>query len=216
MLQSQELIAKLTPADGVALRTAQLCFLCAITLPPTIYYSSMGPDDPPAFPASISYTIRKGRPYSAFSVLWPVGWALKLQVVYRLGSVPSRIFFTQMFATGVVLCLICTIGSSDEANGAHDVAALFYMVDHFVALWFDAPSGTARGCKALMIFSFVVLVAAVGQVLTIEEMHGVPHENAVGAKAGFRFAEAAERLTTEQYTVWWSWCGAPTYSSVRS
>lgn len=111
---------------------AQRLFISTSAVPLLLYYLRLS-EPVPLFPATISWTIRKGVPRWTHHSLWLAGWAVFLSVFLKRGDVRLKIFALQMFATGFICVILCPIGRGGLQEKVHAVTAGVYMADHHVA-----------------------------------------------------------------------------------
>lgn len=126
----------LQPHDVATLRSAQQLFHASIWVPAILYYVCRLSDDPPRFPCTISWSIRRAAPRHTQHALWLAGWWQVCRVVLAQGDVVGTAFASSMVLTGVVAVMLCPVGISPFFDAVHYVAAGIYMVDHFVLLSF--------------------------------------------------------------------------------
>ena len=128
MLQPFELT--LTQEDTWLLRLARRLFH-ASTLVPLVLYHCRVSDAQPLFPATISHTIRWGKPRLVNFVFWISGWSVMLFVVgTRAESWLVVAFAWQMVLTGIACTQLCPSGSGGVREQVHVVLAAIYMADH--------------------------------------------------------------------------------------
>jgi len=125
--------SRLTPSDVNRIALARNLFHLTAILPPCLYYfSRFGVDNPPKFPATISYTIRAGLPKWLHHLIWSSGWFAMYGLFHRYGDTRLRVFALQMFCTGVVTTAVCSLGKSKLHDQIHSLGACLYMLDHHV------------------------------------------------------------------------------------
>ena len=106
----------------------QCFFYLCFVLPTFVYYVAKVPDPRPRFPATISWTIRKGPAKWCHHFLWSVGWAYVLRAFWNRPL--GLIFATQMAATGVVAIVLAPCGHTKLMDTVHYTTAAVYIFDH--------------------------------------------------------------------------------------
>lgn len=184
-LEAMEFRNSLISDDVLLLKRARFLFhLCSI-LPPLAYYfgrGSLAVDRPPKFPATISFTIRKGLPKKIQTVLWTAGWVLMYRVIHRRTkpiaphTQPSllRRYCLQMIGTGVWTTEVFRLGTSDPADVCHFLGAAKYMLDHIVMM--DVLKMKPLHRKSFF-WSFGMLILNFGAVHSIESFAGIAKES---------------------------------------
>lgn len=124
-------VSRLTADDWLALRRARDTFHASSFVPLLLYHAF---DENAKFPATISYSIRKGFPRLAHHAIWLAGWAQMAAIIRRRGDSVTRLFAAQMLATGVVAVICCPLGRGRLSDKIHFIASGLYMVDHHVLL----------------------------------------------------------------------------------
>ena len=134
------------------MRTGQLCFYATFVVPTLIYYCApawLRPDPSPRFPATISYTIRRGLPKWVHHTIWLGGWHCVLGAHAGPARPLGRAFLCQMVATGVVATVLAPCGHTVPLDALHYLGAFFYMVDHIALLrYWRMPLWSAAGFAA--------------------------------------------------------------------
>lgn len=123
--------AKLTEEDVAQMRLARDIFHLGAIVPPILYYLRFS-EAKPKFPATISWTIRKGYPKRVQHIIWSTGWLLMYRVLRRAGDAFIKAFAKQMFATGVVCTWIAALDQNAILDKVHFATAGLYMFDHSV------------------------------------------------------------------------------------
>lgn len=114
---------------------AQILFQASVFLPAFVYYGCHIPDGTDTrFPATISWSIRRGAPKYLQHGLWLAGWYNVCTAIVAAGDYVGLTFAVVMVCTGVVGVVICPVGASTWQDICHYVAAALYMVDHFVLI----------------------------------------------------------------------------------
>lgn len=127
---SKEWQAGLRRPDVDAIRSAKHLFLLSFFIPPLAYYTKGIPffeDSDQKFPATISWTIRRGLPKYLHHLFWINGWVLMLRMlVRRFFAARSQsakkaawkvlVFGLQMFCTGVVSIVLYPVGQNNGQN----------------------------------------------------------------------------------------------------
>ena len=134
--QGVEFQRLLRPRDVADIIRARNLFQLSSLVPFVLYYLRTSESDT-KFPATISFTIRKGPPKVAFAVLWAMGWSIMFRVFRRVGV--GSLFGAQMFLTGVLSTLVCSLGQNTLGrltDSVHFFSAALYMVDHHVLFGF--------------------------------------------------------------------------------
>ena len=126
-------LESLTRSELSSLRHGQKAFFGALFLPIIVSHVSVFFGcERPRFPATISWTTRRGLPFYCFAVCWLVGWFEMHQACKRCPGGTS--FIVQMVMLGIVALFLAPIGVSRFQDIVHHVASLFYMVDHVVLI----------------------------------------------------------------------------------
>mmetsp|Transcript_125404 Transcript_125404/g.287255 ORF Transcript_125404/g.287255 Transcript_125404/m.287255 type:complete len:192 (+) Transcript_125404:19-594(+) len=110
--------AQLTRADVRSVVLARNLFHASTFVPLALYHLKLS-DDCPKFPATISYSIRKGVPRVAHHVLWLMGWAVMIKLFRKRGDRWARYFAAQMISTGILAVIVCPLGQSAFRNKVH-------------------------------------------------------------------------------------------------
>ena len=79
---------------------------------PNAYYYRVGSErgERRKFPATISYTIRKGPAKYSNICLWSIGWAMMWRVFRRRGDILARSFAVQMYSAGFLAVAVFPVG----------------------------------------------------------------------------------------------------------
>ena len=93
------------------------------------YYGGAS-DAKPKFPATISWTIRKGVPRACHHCFWIAGWLLLLTPLQKRASNLHKAFSVTFFLWGMSACMIYELGRSKNANHKHVVSAGVFMALH--------------------------------------------------------------------------------------
>lgn len=165
--------AALTLEDVQMIKTARLLFHTASVVPPMFYYF-LAPFEYPKFPATISFTIRKGPSQKAQLLLWTAGWACMGKVLKSAGSKWVQRFSTQMWLTGIWTTVLFRLGRDPLSDVAHFVGAGAYMADHIVLL---RLLKTRPVFRKLFFGSFAVLLASITGTHAVERAAGIPMES---------------------------------------
>lgn len=127
----QDFRAKLTESDVAQLRLARNVFHLSSIVSAVLYYLKFS-ESKPKFPATISWTIRKGSPKWAQHVIWATGWLLMYRVLHRAGDALVKAFAKQMFATGVICTWFAALDQHPLLDKLHFATAGLYMADHSI------------------------------------------------------------------------------------
>ena len=150
--------------------TAKRLFVLSSVLPPFFYYGGTGTKK---FPATISFTIRKGVPRFVHHALWIAGWYKMSKVVRGAGNRMTKLFALQMFATGITSVVLCPLGKSETRNRIHAITAAMYMLDHFVL--FDLFK-TPRKFRYAFVASFLFFCYFLKRVKEFNKKHRLAAE----------------------------------------
>jgi len=201
--EGSELRKSVTSDDVLILKRARLLFhLCSI-LPPLTYYFSRGylaVDRPPKFPATISFTIRKGLPKKIQTILWAGGWALMYRLIHRRTKHASQHFYSsllrrytlQMIGTGVCTIELFPLGKSDTADIFHFMGAAKYMLDHIILMDVLKMKPLYR---KMFFWSFGMLVLNCGVVRSIEVLAGIAKESDTSVTTAQRAKQISQKLS---------------------
>lgn len=187
--ESAALLSRLTARDEELLRSARRLYHACSVVPCLLYYLRTS-ESPTKFPATISFTIRKGVPRWTHHALWLAGWACMGRVFQSAGSAATRRFAAAMFATGIWTTFIFRLGGGLLSDAAHLLGAAAYMVDHEVLLrlWAVAPP-----YRAAFRASLGVLLAAFWRGHLLERRHGISAESFASPAVRRRQIAAAPR-----------------------
>ena len=156
----------LSAGDVRRLRLAKRIFLANTGLNAALYYTGFSPDGYKVkFPATISWTVRRGLPQKSNLLFWSSGWYLVGSVFARRGDRLARLFAAQMYCVGVVTLGICPVGASALQDQVHFIAAGLYFVYHCVLFEYVR---TSRPYQAGFYASFAVFLAAVVKIRKLE------------------------------------------------
>uniref|UniRef100_A0A7S0WTN5 Uncharacterized protein n=1 Tax=Pyramimonas obovata TaxID=1411642 RepID=A0A7S0WTN5_9CHLO len=121
------------PLDDImagGLMCAQRWFIACFVLSPFVYYF-LDPHSDRRFPATISWTIRKGSAKWTQHLLWGCGWGSALEAMARSGQpLWWQAFAWQFVLTGALACAVFPVGLGPAADLRHHAAALAYMLNH--------------------------------------------------------------------------------------
>lgn len=165
--------AALTLEDVQMIKMARLLFHTASVVPPMFYYF-LAPFEYPKFPATISFTIRKGPSQKAQLLLWTAGWACMGKVLKSAGSKWVQRFSAQMWLTGIWTTVLFRLGRDPLSDVAHFFGAGAYMADHIVLL---RLLNTRPVFRKLFFGSFAVLLASISGTHAVERAAGLPMES---------------------------------------
>ena len=116
------------------LQVAQLFFLSTFVAPTLVYYSTE-PRADRRFPATISWTIRRGTSKFLHHALWLAGWACVINALQRSGETRAWVAFALfMVSVGIVAVVLSPIGFSERMDTIHNAASAAYMLLHIP--WF--------------------------------------------------------------------------------
>jgi hypothetical protein len=167
--------ARLVPRDVQDIRLARYLFHACSIVPPLLYYFGTTPiDSPSKFPASISFTIRKGPPKHAQLLLWVAGWAMLGRVIRRAESTLLQKFTLKMILTGIWTTQLFRLGRNTFSDAMHFGGAGIYMLDHIVFL---KLLKTRPKFQALFYASFLCLIASIGRLKRLEFAAKLPGES---------------------------------------
>jgi hypothetical protein len=153
--------ARLTALDVADVAKARDIFNGMTVVTTALYYLGTS-ESAPKFPATISWTIRKGLPKKVNHLLWTWGWWTMYGVFARAGDGLSLLFILQMFATGIVTTCLAPVGQGGGwLDQVHFVGALLYMLDHIVLFYY---LGTTLPYRAVFYCSFVAMAASISAV----------------------------------------------------
>lgn len=161
------------PQDINTIKLARFLFHSCSLVPPILYYSGTV-ETPPKFPATISYTIRKGLPQKAQMVLWMSGWACMYHVIRKRSSLLVRRFCTKMFLTGIWTTVVFRLGQGPVHDVCHAVGAAVYMLDHAVLL---KILNTRPFFRKMFYSSFAIMLYALAKIKSIEQITGLVMES---------------------------------------
>ena len=172
----------LNPADRARVARARAIFLLNSATNLLLYYGGASPDGHTyaKFPATISWTVRRGLPQAINLLLWACGWWNMLRVFARRGDRMANLFAAQMFVTGISALWVFPIGVGPRVDAAHIAAASMYFVDHIFLFRFFR---TAHRYRVWFYTSFASLLVALGRVRAIEKRYGFKAEPSVAGAA---------------------------------
>jgi hypothetical protein len=120
------------------LQIAQIFFLSTFVLPTLVYYS-VDPSSDRRFPATISWTIRRGAAKVIHHLLWLAGWACVIYALRRGGETQGWVIFAVfMVAVGIVAVVLSPIGCSERMDAIHYAASAAYTLLHIPWMGPDA------------------------------------------------------------------------------
>lgn len=181
--------AALTTEDIRVMKLARFFFHSCSIAAPLLYY--MGTVERPCkFPATISFTIRKGPPKHAQMLIWGLGWALMGKIIRRRGSKILQNFCANMFLTGIWTTILFRLGRDKLSDVCHFFGAGVYMFDHVILL---RILNTRPVFRKLFYASFALLVASIGGTRAVEMVCGLPTESDSKTSTADR-ARRVERL----------------------
>ena len=157
----------LTGEDVREMHSAKRIFLSNSFIPAVIYYLGFGIDgkSKTKFPATISWTIRGGLPKYVHFVLWSYAWSKFFRVLVRVAKVTGdsfiKKFAAQMYATGVAVTMISSVGKSEFHDKIHFVGAFLYMIDHHILFQY---LNTAWFYRAVFYASLIMMGRQIGKV----------------------------------------------------
>jgi len=180
----------ITSKDMKTLKLARLWFHLCSLIPMFVYYYFGVIDKPPKFPATISFTIRKGITKKLSFVTWIIGWSCVYNVIQRrCGGRPSSLFssllpklycnstttkpssslitnfITCMIGTGLWTTQLFPIGRDTLSDVFHFCGASIYMIQHIVLMDVLKMKSSHR---RRFYTSLVTLLLSVATVRTIE------------------------------------------------
>lgn len=167
-------LRSVTDEDLRDAKLARILFHSCFLVPPFLYYVCGAVERPAKFPASISFTIRKGLPKLVHLLLWTAGWAVMGRILRRGAPSSLRRFAAQMYATGLWTTQLFSLGRGAASDAAHLAGAALYMVDH-VALM--TVLDTRPLFRKAFYGAFLSLVGSVVCTQTIERAAGMPTES---------------------------------------
>uniref|UniRef100_A0A6S8AS38 Uncharacterized protein n=1 Tax=Aplanochytrium stocchinoi TaxID=215587 RepID=A0A6S8AS38_9STRA len=199
--------SRLSPSDVAQIRKARDYFHLTSLIPLILYYLKTS-EERTKFPATISFTIRKGIPRAAHHVLWLLGWYSMYDVFHRAGSRFSRLFAIQMWVTGVICTFICQLGQGKLSDAIHFVTATMYMIDHVVLFSYLK---TRRIFRSAFYVSFLAMAAAMREKKRIHREHdlfsGEYSLDDIDVNNGHSIAKEHEKLSRLEPVIrnkiWW-------------
>ena len=151
-------------------------------------------DAAPVWPATISFTIRRGAPRFLHHALWLAGWFVTATAIARSGT--SVAFCAQMVATGVVSVIIFPVGRGVKSDQVHVAGATLYILDHhFLLRLMSVPLLYCIGYYV----SFAALAIGVVESKRLERAAGLPD----GFDEGPRLWAALDRVGLRRRH-WWA------------
>ncbi|GBG32832.1 Hypothetical Protein FCC1311_090572 [Hondaea fermentalgiana] len=161
-----------TAMDARQLALSQRYFLMAQWVPCAMYYAGLGGDKPAVFPATISFTIRKGWPKWAHHVLWTMGW-LKVALLVRKARTDVKLRTLGTYVHGLFAVVIFHLSADERRNKLHGIFAALYMAEH----WFLMRLlGHAAWYKQKFTESFALFCVCLASLRKLEARLGVPSE----------------------------------------
>lgn len=151
--------ARLTEDDIADVRRARAIFLSSSAVSWMLYYGRIS-EARPKFPATISWTIRRGTPRYVSLALWLAGWRLMLKVFWAAAGHATKVYALQMFSTGLLMQVAFPLGESKLKDGVHAVLAGLYMLDHHALFYYV---NTPRPFRAVFYGSFGLMLAAMSE-----------------------------------------------------
>lgn len=157
---------QLSAVDVESIILARDFFNALLLITTALYY--VGASEDPKFPATISWTVRKGLPKYVHHVVWALGWKLMSNVFENSGD-PFAVWFSrQMIVTGVVTTWVAPVGRNAVwSDTVHFWGALLYMIDHIVLFFY---LGTTLTYRVL----FYVSLITMGSSIVGIKLLGVP------------------------------------------
>ena len=154
------------------------------------------------FPASISYTIRRGIPQKVHFMVWITGWYYMLRAIRNSGSKRLQLFAKQMLTTGIWTVTVCRLGQNSPLMDAfHFGGAGLYMIQHIVLL---KIFNTHPYYKSLFYKSFVALLTSVIGLRQFEKYHGIPTESQSSSTTPRkRYIQLAKLSPFQQRCIFW-------------
>ena len=127
------------------------------------------------FPASISYTIRRGVPQRVHFMVWMTGWYYMLRAIRNAGSNKLRQFSKYMLSTGIFSITFCRLGQNSKLiDGLHFGSAGIYMIQHVVLL---QVLNTHPYYKKLFYKSFLALLTSIVGLRHFEKRYNIHTES---------------------------------------
>jgi hypothetical protein len=167
---AERFYGSLDSSDVRRLAFARSIFLANSALSLVLYYGGASPDGRQAkFPATISWTVRRGLPKWANLAIWSAGWWQVARVFARRGDALARGFAAQMYLLGLTTVGICPVGQGAVTDAVHGACAGCYFVCHCVLHWYVRTAGAFR---AGFFGSFAAFLLALGRVRGMEKKFG--------------------------------------------
>ncbi len=161
--------------ESHALRIGSFFFIFSFSSPLITYYSSLSCEDPPLFPASLSYCVRCGAPAWIYVGIGSIAWACKYYAVLR-----DRYLRDNRLAVAHILWASFTgYGAFFLPLGVSELQNAFHFGVSFFAFLAFLQLYVLEGTRATQYFSwacFVAMFAIAASVDAIEKEHGVPTE----------------------------------------
>jgi len=163
-------------------KLARFIFHASSVVTPLLYYAKAGTvvDTPPKFPATISYTIRKGLPKQVHFLMCIAGWAAMFPVLRRCSTPWVQCFFAQMLLLGLWATQIFPLNNNNGLvpefvnDVCHFFGAVAYLVYQVVAMRLINIQPLYR---RLFFSSFGLLTYSLFRVKQIERMTGIVMES---------------------------------------
>jgi len=185
--EGSALCDRLTPRDIRQLHRARALFHACSIIPCALYYFGTS-ERPTKFPATISFTIRKGVPRWAHHVLWAAGWACMGEVIRNAGSQWVQRFTASMVATGVWTVVVFRLGHGRVSDLAHFIGAGVYMLDHEMLC---SVFKVDTRYRAAFRVSFLLMLGALVRGHALERVAGIGGESRVSPAVRARQIAAA-------------------------
>jgi len=120
----------LNPHQLWLIKAGRNTFLFCQVVPQLLYYLRYSEKNP-RFPATISYTIRKGLPRWLHGFSWTLGWGLTLSGMLPHSNRAIRLYMLQMVLTGVINILFPVESGGAYEHKIHYWTAAMYLADHY-------------------------------------------------------------------------------------
>jgi len=120
----------LNPQQLWLIKAGRNTFLFCQVVPQLLYYLRYS-DKSPRFPATISWTIRKGPPRWLHCVSWILGWGLTLSGMLPRSNRAIRVYMLQMVLTGIINILFPVDSGGAYEHKIHYWTAAMYLADHY-------------------------------------------------------------------------------------
>ena len=144
--------SQISACDLEYARWASYLFQASTLVPAIMYHCLNATDSPPKFPATISWTIRRGSPKHVQHTIWLTGWACLLTALDGIG----RILGVQMLLAGIAAIFMAPVGVSRKHDLVHYTGTFLYMIDHGLFIeYVGVPAFYARGFYGSLVLFFV-------------------------------------------------------------